>query len=426
MKKEIIKILAAAAFAVLIISFSPKENVYAAKYYIATDGSDNSNGSKNAPYATFAHALENLKAGDTLYVRGGEYTEKICIPSGVSGEEKRKITISGYGNEDAVIDGDGKSVHLLEIDGASYINIQKLKFRNAVGNESAGICIYPSSKGIGIIKNEISDISISGEASEDNNANGIIVFGDSANTISDIEIKKNYIHDLQTGYSEALSVAGNCEDIRIRQNKVENITNIGIDCSGNYGYCPDSGLDSPRKLVIEKNTVRNCVSPYASSYGIYIDGAHDASIRKNLVENCSGGIEVGAEQSQSVRDYAAFEIKVEKNKIYDNTEAAISVGGYEKEIGRVGNVVIKKNLCRRNGDKEGCAMVILTKCDNIEFTGNRFFNDNGKGDVIYSEMPKDYTYDIKSSKNLYSNNDNDSFVINNVPAESLEGWKKKG
>lgn len=426
MEKKLCKILVCAAFTAVILNFAPKKEVYAQKYYISEEGNDSSDGSKKTPFATFKHALSQLKAGDTLLVKAGSYSEEIYIPSSLSGTERQRITIKGYGHGDAIIDGDEKNVHLLEIDGASYITIEKLKFENAVGNDSAGICVYPGSKEIKLIKNEITDICITGDASEDNNANGIIVYGNSTKTISDIEIKKNYIHDLDTGYSEALSVAGNCEDIEIKNNTIENISNIGIDCSGNYGYCPDPKLDYPRDCSIEKNKVSKCVSPYATSYGIYVDGAHKIEIKKNKVENCSGGIEIGAENSQSVNAYAASDIDVERNKIYDSSETAIAVGGYEKNLGMVGKVSIKNNLCRRNGDKDGAAMVILSKCCDINFEKNRFFNDDGRGDVLYSEMPKEYTYNINFLNNKYANNDNDSFVLNNVELTSLEGWKKKG
>ena len=70
-------------------------------------------------------------------------------------------------------------------------------------------------------------------------------------------------------------------------------------------------------------------------------------------------------------------------------------------------------------------MVVLSKCDGISFIKNRFFNDNGRGDVLYSEMPKEYTYNITFRQNRYSNSENDSFVLNNVATDSLEGWKKR-
>ena len=51
-------------------------------YYVApsTSGGDNSNsGALSAPFETLAHAIEQLSAGDILYVREGVYRETITI-----------------------------------------------------------------------------------------------------------------------------------------------------------------------------------------------------------------------------------------------------------------------------------------------------------------------------------------------------------
>jgi hypothetical protein len=45
----------------------------AATYYVATNGSNNYNGSINAPWLTWQKGFESLSPGDTLYIRGGIY-----------------------------------------------------------------------------------------------------------------------------------------------------------------------------------------------------------------------------------------------------------------------------------------------------------------------------------------------------------------
>lgn len=42
-------------------------------YYVATDGSDDNEGSKSKPFASIAMAQSLVEAGDTIYIRGGEY-----------------------------------------------------------------------------------------------------------------------------------------------------------------------------------------------------------------------------------------------------------------------------------------------------------------------------------------------------------------
>ena len=51
------------------------------KIYVAPGGSDVNEGTINAPWATFAHAVAELTPGDALYVRGGTYSERL-VPNG--------------------------------------------------------------------------------------------------------------------------------------------------------------------------------------------------------------------------------------------------------------------------------------------------------------------------------------------------------
>ena len=47
--------------------------VQAAEYYVSTQGSDSAAGNASAPWATLQHAVENVSAGDTIWVRAGTY-----------------------------------------------------------------------------------------------------------------------------------------------------------------------------------------------------------------------------------------------------------------------------------------------------------------------------------------------------------------
>jgi hypothetical protein len=69
----------------------------------ALRGDDSKAGSAEAPWKTLAHALRRLKPGDTLYLRGGTYHEKVFLSR--SGTAEAPITIASYPGELAVIDG---------------------------------------------------------------------------------------------------------------------------------------------------------------------------------------------------------------------------------------------------------------------------------------------------------------------------------
>ena len=66
-------------------------------------GDDAQDGTQAAPWKSVAHAAGRLRAGDTLYLRGGTYYEHVTVA--VSGEAGQPITIRGYPGELAVLDG---------------------------------------------------------------------------------------------------------------------------------------------------------------------------------------------------------------------------------------------------------------------------------------------------------------------------------
>src|SRR5262245_6556818 len=72
-------------------------------YFVdAARGDDRKDGSEKAPWKTVNHALRQLSAGDTLYLRGGTYAENVYCA--VAGTADKPITIRSFPGEQAVID----------------------------------------------------------------------------------------------------------------------------------------------------------------------------------------------------------------------------------------------------------------------------------------------------------------------------------
>lgn len=65
-------------------------------------GDDKQPGSKSKPWKTLGHSVKQLKPGDTLYLRGGTYHERVVVT--VSGTPERPITIRSYRGELAILD----------------------------------------------------------------------------------------------------------------------------------------------------------------------------------------------------------------------------------------------------------------------------------------------------------------------------------
>ena len=166
------------------------------------------------------------------------------------------------------------------------------------------------------------------------------------------------------GYSEGISVAGNCEEIYVIKNTLKNNTNIGIDFYGNAGYCEDEELDQPRKCVATLNYISESISLYADCAGLYVDGARDIFLGYNTVEKSQYGIEIGSEERND--DFPVKNIIVQENHFIDNSVTGIRVGGYdEEETGFVKDTVFKGNEVKGSN-----TAIIISKTDNITFNGN--------------------------------------------------------
>lgn len=115
-------------------------------YYVSPGGDDNASGEETAPFATLAHALSGVAAGDTVYLFDGTYTNNgftedhgvngnsninhgVLASIDASGDEANWITIAAYpdGNEQRPLlrfDGSGG----IEIKpGSNYIRIEGLE-----------------------------------------------------------------------------------------------------------------------------------------------------------------------------------------------------------------------------------------------------------------------------------------------------------
>ena len=74
------------------------------KFFVdAARGNDADAGTEKAPWKTVGHAVRQLKPGETLYLRGGTYYEKVRLAR--SGTAEAPIVIASYPGELAVIDG---------------------------------------------------------------------------------------------------------------------------------------------------------------------------------------------------------------------------------------------------------------------------------------------------------------------------------
>lgn len=393
--------------------YNDLENVVANALYASPNG--NGDGKSKTDPANIYDAIYDLKAGQTLYLLGGDYILGETLYIDAVGNENAYCRIRNYPGEKVNITSSQANINKYNEGGeyvlfafektSKYVIIEGLEFSNITCNNAVGITFYDGGQNHIIIRNnKIHDLKTTNGANEEYGANAILLMGEHKTTpISNVVIYDNYIYDNKIGYSESISVAGNCEGIYVFKNTLINNTNISIDFYGNNsdGYCPTPSLNQPRYSMAIGNIVEKSKSEYADCAGIYVDGARDILISNNKVFDSQYGIEIGSEE-KSV-NYPVTNIDVFNNLIYDNQFCGIRIGGYDlKTSGVVKNVNVFNNTLKNN-DTE----IIINMVENI-FIKQNVFKTNG---IIMSS--EDFNgQNIKNvvfENNLYNSSNNNSF-----------------
>lgn len=330
---------------------------FGANYYVATNGNDANFGTNiTAPWHTVQKAADTLAAGDTVFVRGGVYNERVTV--NVSGSAAGgRVVFQNFPGESPVIDGAGLIVPSVDnglflLTDRSFVTIQGFELRNYTVSSSSkvptGIFINGACHDISILTNHIHHIANTNR----NGAFGLAAYGTSTTqTITNLLIHGNELDHLQTGSSESLVLNGNVSDFEVSANLVHDNNNIGLDFIGYEGTCPDASLDRARHGVCRDNRVWNITSfgnpAYGNEYGadgIYCDGSTDIVIERNQVWAVDIGVELASEHAGR----ATSDITVRDNLISSNRIGGIFIGGYDTQRGRTENCRITHNTLYRN------------------------------------------------------------------------------
>jgi len=369
-------------------------------FYVATDGDDNNPGTLKQPWRTIQKACNTALAGSTVYIRQGSYHENLVM--NVSGTSGLPIQFTNYDDEIVIIDGSNTpGLTLLEINGKDHIIIEGLHFTNAIGLDAQGILIHGASVGISIIENIISNIHFSNDpyepANPTKNSQPLIVYGDHPSiAVTKLTIESNEIYNCRTGYSEGLAINGNVDDFKVSKNLVHDLSNIGIDFIGHEGTCSNAALDQARNGVCSENICYNCISPYATAAGIYVDGGKDLLIERNKVYQNQWGIEVGCENAGKTTS----NIIVRNNMVYNNQAAGIVIGGYDYPggSGKVVDCEIVNNTCFKNDSEHDYnGELTMTYTENCSVFNNIFYATSQNVLVVLDAGP----LNLDMNYNLY-------------------------
>lgn len=385
------------------------------------------NGTSKSDATDIQSALDTAKAGQTVYLTGGTYEldESVWIEN--SGNENGYITVRNYSEEKPIITASAAAVAKNKEfpvfalnENVGYIVFEGLEICNVKTDTAIGIAAYDGGQHDIIIRNNKFQNLETNKPNDDNcGANAILLFGEKKTPINNWLIYGNECYDNVLGWCEAISVAANCECIYVINNSVHDNTNIGIDFTGNFGYCKDKSLDQPRFCIAAGNVVKNCISDYAECAGLYVDGARDALLVNNYIEGCQYGIEVGSEE-KSV-GYTVKNISAYNNIIVNNTNCGIRVGGYDKKSsGIVENCIIANNTLVNNNTKGSEAEFVLAMLDGLIIANNLVKSDHGK--MIYIDLTGAETKNITVKNNCFIASGNIEFEYLGTTYSSIENF----
>lgn len=291
---------------------TPAVSLDADTFFVAPDGSDSNPGTYDRPWATLNHAAQTLRAGQTVYVRGGVYALQQQVRFKNAGRAGAWITYAAYPGERPILDAGAVKIGppqnyphdkgTLNIEGVGYIRVIGLSVRNSY---QMGITVRDSHH-VQIINNHIEHTFGPGIGVWDSNADGqgteyIKVLG---NTVT----RANTWEMLPEGYKkegepphEAISIAG-AQHFEVAYNYIYDTDKEGIDV----------------KEVSQHGTVHHNYIRGADRQGLYIDawfGAiQDIEVYENVVHRCRmSGLILSVENGKSVSN-----VRIHHNLFYDN------------------------------------------------------------------------------------------------------------
>lgn len=366
-------------------------------YYVSPQGKDTNQGTMNAPLASVQKAIELVNPGGSVILLEGVYHQTVSIEKSGSSDQGY-ISLRSATGQTAIMDGKGvRQVDngVISIVNASYIRVEGLEIRhyNTSSADITPIGIYVSGSGsnIEIKGNTIHDMgTAASREAGGGNAHGIAVYGNSEVPLKEIAIIQNELFNLKLGASEAMAINGNVDGFRIMQNIVHDNNNIGIDIIGFEGIGPNPVQDQARNGVIQENQVYNNSSfgnpAYGNDYsaaGIYVDGGKDIKIIDNDIHDNDFGIELASEHAGGITS----NVEVSLNRIYKNSAAGITLGGYDEYRGRTENSIINENKLTENNAKHlGYGEINLAFDTRNNELCNNYIKANEDGLMITNEF----------------------------------------
>jgi hypothetical protein len=128
------------AFSVIVGVLLAVCPAYSREIFVSPEGDDRDSGAKEMPLQTVNKALEEVQAGDVVFLRGGVYDCRALIRLDGNGQAENPITLSAYPGEVPVLDfqNSGRSSPGIRLAGSSW-RLKGLVIQRAGDN---GVIVY--------------------------------------------------------------------------------------------------------------------------------------------------------------------------------------------------------------------------------------------------------------------------------------------
>lgn len=338
-------------------------------YYVdGVHGSDTNPGtSVDRAWRTIQKAANTMVGGDTVYIRGGTYNERVTLEY-KSNSSGHYITFTAYPGEQPIIDGTGIDIdyggglfHVWETD---YIHVEGLRLQN--------------SNGAGIYIGQANRIVVARNYTYNTVKSGIGIWGSSNVVVegNDIELACNS-HPNYPATEENISIASRSFNVVVSYNYVHKAANIPDQYAGGEGI---NIKDGSHDILVHHNIVhldeRQDGKPsnrLAFGLDAWSSETYSVSFFDNIAYNNGIGFVVESEAGGTARD-----ISVYNNIAYNNKGAGYLIPNWEQN-----ETSLKKNIefINNNAYKNGTGISINSVKIEIVIIRNNILSQNTQSQI---------------------------------------------
>lgn len=325
-------------------------------YYVSPDGNDSNPGTSDKPWKTINYAVGEksaIKAGDTILVQPGTYTELVTL--GKSGSESGKITLKANGDvtvrdPDAIEGGFREGV--IQSVGKGHWVIDGFRIEDT---SWAGISLR-----------DANDMIVQNNHTYNTGSSGIIAMPDSYFDGGEAEVTSKNIKVLNNTVEKANARwkgGGGDNSIYDPLGTQESLSIWGVD---GFEVANNIVKDGTREGIDIKTGSRN-----GSVHDNYITG--QASI-SGTYQGYQGGPALYIEANRS----NSFNIDVYNNVVTGNVADGIVVADEVTDKGDLSDVRVYNNLVYGNGQQgvnPGRGIVVTSNVRNVEILNNTVANN---------------------------------------------------